>query len=85
MSEADSSWSVYIVRCADDSLYTGIAKDVEKRLIAHHAGKGAKYTKTRLPLELEYTETGYSRSTALKREHVIKALSRAEKLALIGG
>ncbi len=84
MSEADSAWSVYIVCCADDSLYTGISKDVEKRLIAHRAGKGAKYTKTRLPLELVYTESGYSRSTALKREHAIKSLTRHEKLALIG-
>jgi len=77
-------WCVYIVRCADTTLYTGITNDLAKRLKAHDAGTGAKYTKSRGPVELVYSENAVDRSTASKREYVIKKLSRAEKLVLIG-
>lgn len=77
------SWYIYILRCGDDTLYTGITDDVEKRFAAHCAGKGAKYTRGRGPLALVYTEEAEDKSAALKREHAIKKLSRAEKLKLI--
>ena len=77
------SWYVYMLRCGDGTLYTGITDDVDKRLAAHRSGKGAKYTRGRGPLELVYTEEMPDKSTALKREHIIKNLKRAEKLKLI--
>ena len=76
-------WYVYILRCGDGTLYTGITDDVEKRLAAHAAGKGAKYTRGRGPLELRYTEEVSDKSAALKREIAIKKLSRVEKLKLL--
>lgn len=76
-------WLVYIVECADKSLYTGVTSDLEKRMSAHAAGKGAKYTKYRRPLILRYTEKVDSRGDALRREAAIKALDRATKLTLI--
>ena len=76
-------WYLYILRCRDGSLYTGITTDVEKRLEAHQSGKGAKYTRGRGPLELIYKEECGGHSEALKRELEVKALSRAEKLKLI--
>jgi putative endonuclease len=74
---------VYIVRCADRSLYTGYARNPDERLAVHNAGKGAKYTAGRLPVVLVYQETCVSRSAALKREHEIKTWSRAKKEALL--
>ena len=79
----DKNWIVYILRCGDDTLYTGITDDLEHRLNMHREGKGAKYTRGRGPLTLVYTEMVESKSAALKREHAIKHLSRGEKLALI--
>jgi predicted GIY-YIG superfamily endonuclease len=76
-------WTVYIVRCADSSLYTGIAKNVERRIKQHNAGRGAKYTRSRLPVELVYSESADTRETALRREIEIKRLKRGEKLKLI--
>ena len=76
-------WYLYILRCKDDSLYTGITTDVEKRLEAHRAGKGAKYTRGRGPLELVYKEECGDHSDALRREAEIKRLPREEKLKLI--
>ncbi|PHQ68235.1 MAG: endonuclease [Robiginitomaculum sp.] len=76
-------WKVYIVRCADTTFYTGITNGLDKRLKAHDTGTGAKYTKSRGPVELVYSETVPDRSTASKREYVIKKLTRAEKLVLI--
>ena len=76
-------WYLYILRCKDGSLYTGITTDVEKRLEAHRAGKGAKYTRGRGPLELVYKEECGDHSEALKREAEIKRLPRDEKLKLI--
>lgn len=77
-------WQLYILRCGDGTLYTGIAVDVDKRLAAHRAGKGAKYTRGRAPLELVYRETCGDHSAALRRELEVKALTREEKLDLIG-
>jgi predicted GIY-YIG superfamily endonuclease/2-polyprenyl-3-methyl-5-hydroxy-6-metoxy-1,4-benzoquinol methylase len=77
-------WSVYVVRCSDDSLYTGVAKDAAARIAMHNSGKGAAYTRTRRPVELLYREDGYSRSEALVREAAIKSLSREKKRALAG-
>ena len=75
-------WFVYLVRCADESLYTGISTDVGARVAAHNAGRGARYTRARLPVELVHVERKKSRSTALRREAAIKALPRAAKLLL---
>lgn len=77
------SWTVYMLQCRDRSLYTGIAKDMERRLAEHQDGSGAKYTRARRPLKLVYTERCETRSAALKREITIKALGRAQKLALV--
>ena len=77
-------WYVYMLRCGDGSLYTGITDDVEKRLAAHRLGKGAKYTRGRGPLELVYTEEQQDKSSALKREYEIKQLTREEKAKLCG-
>lgn len=76
-------WYLYILRCKDGSLYTGITTDVEKRFQAHQKGKGAKYTRGRGPLELVYQEECGDHSQALKRELAIKAMPRQEKDALI--
>lgn len=78
-----SAYTVYILRCADGTLYTGCTNDLARRLRTHSAGKGAKYTRARLPVELVYTEPALDKSQALRREAAIKALSRGEKLALI--
>ena len=76
-------WRVYILRCGDGTLYTGATDDFPHRLEQHRAGKGAKYTRGRAPLEPVYREDCASRSEALKREYEIKQLTRAQKLALI--
>ena len=76
-------WLVYILKCADGSLYTGVTNNLKKRVLAHQEGKGAKYTKGRLPLKVIYHEKLPNRSEALKREIVIKGLDRLEKLKLI--
>ena len=79
----ETTWKLYILRCSDGTLYTGITTDVEKRFAAHSAGKGAKYTRGRGPLELVYSEDCGDHSAALKRELEIKALPRVEKMKLI--
>lgn len=76
-------WYLYILRCGDGSLYTGITTDVPRRLEVHRQGKGAKYTRGRSPLTLCYQEECGTHSEALKRELAVKALTRAEKEALI--
>ena len=77
-------WYVYILRCSDNSLYTGVATDLERRLHEHnHSPKGARYTRSRRPVELVYSESRESRSSACKREHEIKQMSRNRKVALI--
>ena len=79
----EKQWVVYILRCGDGTLYTGITNDMEKRFAAHCAGKGAKYTRGRGPLECMYLEKCGDHSAALKREAEIKKLSREEKEKLI--
>jgi len=76
-------WYVYIVECNDGSLYTGITNDIDKRIKKHNSGKGAKYTKTRLPVKLKIKFEANDRSEASKLEYKIKQLSRQEKLKLI--
>jgi predicted GIY-YIG superfamily endonuclease len=76
------TWWVYLLRCADGTLYCGIALDVEARLALHEAGKGAKYTRGRGPLALVYTEACASRAEALRLERAIKRLPREAKLRL---
>jgi len=76
-------WFVYVVRCRDGSLYTGISNDVDARVARHNAGQGARYTRARRPVQLVYTERKRSRSYALRREAAIKALPRTDKVLLI--
>ncbi len=77
------SYYVYLLRCSDDTLYTGCTNDLKRRIQAHNVGKGAKYTRSRRPVELVYQEIQPDRSAALRREAKVKQLSRKEKLALI--
>ena len=79
----EKKWYLYILRCGDGTLYTGITTDVQARFAQHQAGKGAKYTRGRGPLELVYTEECDDHSAALKRELAVKALSREEKERMI--
>ena len=74
---------VYILKCRDNSLYTGYTNDLESRLKVHNDGKGAKYTKGRLPVQMVYSEALETKSDALKREYQIKQLSKTQKLKLI--
>ena len=78
-----SGWSVYLVRCTDGSLYTGVALDVSARIEQHNKGKGAKYTRGRGPVELLYCEVVGERGDAQRREYAIKQLSKAQKIAMI--
>jgi len=78
------SWCVYILECNDNTLYTGVTNNIENRLQQHNHGLvGAKYTRARRPVKLVYTEAQKNRSEAMKREHAIKQLTRAEKLKLL--
>lgn len=81
----EKTWYVYILECGDGTLYTGISDDVQRRLQMHRSGKGAKYTRGRLPLELRYQENCGTYSEALRREAQIKKMKRSEKLLLMGG
>jgi putative endonuclease len=77
------SWVCYLLRCADDTLYCGITNNLDRRFKTHNSGTASKYTRTRLPVELVYTESFADRSLASKRESEVKQFTRAEKLALI--
>ena len=79
------TWWVYILRCVDGTLYTGATNDLDRRLAAHNAGRGAKYTRTRRPVALVYREEAADKSAALQREAALKKLARAAKLRLIAG
>ena len=79
------TWWVYILRCADGTLYTGSTNDLDRRLAAHNAGRGAKYTRARRPVALVYREEAADKSAALQREAALKKLARAAKLRLIAG
>jgi putative endonuclease len=76
-------WYIYILECSDGSLYTGITIDVNRRLLEHNSGKGAKYTRTRIPVKIRAVFEAQNRSEAAKEEHRIKQLTRKEKLKLI--
>ncbi len=89
MSDAGATrshqWHVYVVRCADTTLYTGIATDLPARIAQHNAGRGAKYTNGRRPVTLVYQEEAADRGAALRREHQIKRLTPQAKRALVSG
>ena len=78
-------WTVYLARCGDGTLYTGVTTDPGRRLAEHNAGCGAAYTRSRLPVTLVYLETVPDRSAALRREHAIRQMSRVQKEALAAG
>jgi putative endonuclease len=80
----EMSWVCYLLECADGTLYCGITNDLDRRLVAHNEGEGAKYTRGRAPVKLVYTEVCADKPAALKREMAIKRLPRAGKLALAG-
>ena len=77
------SWKVYILRCADNTLYTGVTRNLKRRIVEHQNGEGARYTRGRGPFELVYTESFATRSEAQRREYEIKAMARQEKLKLL--
>ncbi|HYK11310.1 MAG TPA: GIY-YIG nuclease family protein [Gemmatimonadales bacterium] len=76
-------WLVYVLRCRDGSLYTGVTNDLDRRLASHRAGTGSAYVRTRLPIRVVYRERQPDRSAALRREAAIKKLTRQDKLALV--
>ena len=80
---ASDRWRLYVLRCADDTLYTGITTSVVRRVYEHNQGKGAKYTRARLPVNVVYIETHPDRSSASKAEATFKKLSRKKKLEII--
>jgi putative endonuclease len=82
-SRVQKGWLVYVLRCRDGSLYTGITNDLPKRLVAHAAGKASKYTRSRLPVQLAHAERRRTKSAALKREAAIKKLPRSRKDLLV--
>lgn len=79
----DRAWSVYVLRCKNKSLYTGITNDIQRRLKMHHDGIASKYTRSRRPVKLVYQENSLTRSKALKREYAIKSMSKPEKECLV--
>ena len=79
-----AGWIVYILECADGTLYTGITVDLPRRLAAHQSGAASKYTRARLPVRIIHQEAHPTRSSALRREAFIKSLTRGDKRALIG-
>lgn len=80
-----SRWHVYLLRCADGSLYAGITNDLKARLAAHNAGKGAKYTRSRLPVTVAWSRAMRSSTAARKKEAVIKQMTRLKKEGLVAG
>lgn len=77
------NWFCYLLECADGTIYTGITNDLDKRLAAHNSGTASKYTRSRLPVQLVYTEPHTNRASASQREAALKKLSRTAKLALV--
>lgn len=82
-TESPRRWTVYVVRCSDGSLYTGITTEVVRRCAQHNTGRASRYTRSRRPVVLVYEEPAESRSLALRREAAIKAMPRRAKLALV--
>ena len=85
MKRAKAEWSLYIAECGDGTYYTGIAKDVEKRIDTHNSGKGSKYTAAHGPVKLIFQEPQGNYSAALRREYQVKTLSKERKIKLIAG
>jgi predicted GIY-YIG superfamily endonuclease len=85
MSERENGWVVYMLRCADGSLYTGITNDFPRRFAQHQAGTASRYTRVRLPVEAVYQEPAADRGSATRREMALKSLSRKAKQALLDG
>ncbi len=83
MAARRAGWHVYVLRCGDGSLYTGATNDLARRVERHARGKGGRYTRSRLPVELVHAERAADRGAALSREAALKRLTRAEKLALL--
>ncbi|MDE1463597.1 GIY-YIG nuclease family protein [Spartinivicinus poritis] len=83
MKTSKKDWLVYIVECADNTLYTGITNNLERRINQHNTGTGAKYLKGRRPVKPVYIESGHDRSSASKRENSIKRFTRQQKIKLI--
>lgn len=83
--DTSKDWKVYILSCADGTLYTGITNDLDARVGRHQKGKGAAYTRSRLPVRLVFFEPAQDKSAALRREASLKKLSRREKLRLVSG
>lgn len=83
MKDTGGNWSLYILKCGDGSLYTGVTNDIDRRFLAHQQGKASRYTRTRRPVVLVYQEECGSRSQALTRECAVKSLSRPRKDELI--
>jgi len=79
------TWTVYVARCRDGTLYTGVTTDPERRLAAHNSGCGGAYTRSRMPLVMIYLEPAEDRARAQRREHAIKRLTRAQKEMLVAG
>ena len=83
MKPGHEPWYLYILECADGSFYTGITKDLERRLAQHEQGKAARYTRTRRPVRLRYSEQCADRASALKREYKVKSMTRQQKQRLV--
>jgi putative endonuclease len=82
---ASTTWTIYLLRCADGSLYTGLARDLAARVAAHNAGRGAKYTRARLPVTVAWSRGRQPPTDARRIEPALKRLTRAEKLQLVAG
>lgn len=78
-----NEWCVYMLRCSDDSLYTGVTNDLSKRLEKHRSGSGSKYVRSRLPISMAYIEIGHDQSSAMSREYEIKQMSKQDKESLV--
>ena len=83
MKPADNGWKLYILKCSDGTLYTGITTNLDRRVIEHNTGKGAKYTRGRGPVEVVYFEKHENRSSASKAEAAFKKLTRNKKLEIV--
>jgi len=83
LTMAEEKWYIYIIKCRDGKLYTGITNNLKKRIAAHNTGEGCRFTRCRYPVKLIYTEACKNRSEASRREIEIKKLSRKEKLVLV--
>lgn len=79
----DAAWRVYLLRCADGTLYCGATNDLDRRVAQHNAGKGARYTASRRPVRVVWSEAAQDKGAALRREHHVKSLPRAAKLELV--